>query len=100
VGLFTGMVSLSSDTIYRLALKPTTANNITLQYFDVAAAGHMQAHWGGEGWALTSRVDSGAWAAVTTTRRPFLWPYVCAIDDAAGGGGSGGGPLIGGRLVR
>jgi hypothetical protein len=93
------VVELQASTTYRLALKPTSANNVTLWYFDVAVAGHLQAHVGGVDWCLTTRVDSGAWAAATTTRRPFLWPNVCAIDDGAGAGG--GGPLIGaGRLVR
>jgi hypothetical protein len=99
VGQAAAVIELDASTTYRLALKPTTANNITLHYFDVADANHLTLHPGGVTWCLTSRIDAGSWAAVTATRRPFLWPYVCAIDDAAGGGG-GGGPLVGGRLVR
>lgn len=82
-----GMVTLAANTTYRIALKPN-ATNITLVYFEVAAAGHFQAHVGGEAWAYTTRVDAGSWAAATTTRRPFLWPYVCAMDDGAGSGGT------------
>jgi hypothetical protein len=94
VGPFAAMLSLAANTTYRLALKPTAASAVLLSYIDVAAAGHFQAHVGGEAWAMTSRVDGGAWAAPTATRRPFLWPYVCAIDDAVGGAGGGAAMLI------
>lgn len=84
---FPGILSLSAGTTYRLAVKPTSANSVTLYYFDVADANHFTCHTGGTGWCLTSRVDAGSWASATATRRPFLWPYVCAIDDGASAGG-------------
>lgn len=86
-GCFGAALSLTENTTYRLALKPTTANNVVLHYFDVATAGHLQAHIGGEDWALTGRVNGGSWDAPTTTRRPFLWPMLAGLDDGAGGGG-------------
>ena len=100
LGQFPAMLSLTKDTTYRLALKPTSANNVTLSYFDVAAAGHFQAHTGGTAWCLTSRVDGGSWAAATTTRRPFLWPHICAIDDAVSTGGTtiAGTPMLRGMV--
>jgi hypothetical protein len=83
-------ISLTANTTYRIAFKPTTTTNVTLYYFDVSDANHLQCHVGGTAWAMTSRLDSGAWAAPTTTRRPFLWPFVSSIGDDAGAGGGGG----------
>lgn len=83
-GTFASYVELASGTTYRLSLKPSVANQLSLRYFDVAAAGHLQAHVGGEAWALTSRTDGGAWAAPTTTRRPFLWPCLAGMDFVSG----------------
>jgi len=71
---FDGVQNLTGGATYRLGIKPTTTNDIRLYYFDVAAAGHLQAHIGGTGWVLTSRTDAGSWAAPTTTRRLLLFP--------------------------
>ena len=79
-------ILLVANTTYRLAFKPTqTAANITIQYFDVAAANHLQAHDLGPSCALTSRLDLGSWAAPTTTRRLFAGLSISAVDDGAGG---------------
>jgi len=80
-------LSLSADTNYHLSLKPTTTNNVLLHYFDVAAAGHLQAHAGGEGWVLCEQTNGGGYSITAATRRPFLWPMLAGIDDGAGGGG-------------
>lgn len=84
---FTQTRSLTASTTYRVALKPTTTASVALQYFDVSAAGHLQAHSMGEDWIMGSRLDAGAWAAGTTTRRPLIFPRVCGFDDGVGGGG-------------
>jgi hypothetical protein len=86
---FTQTQSLTANTTYRVALKPTTTTSIALQYLDVSAAGHLQAHSMGEDWTICSRLDAGAWAAGTTTRRPLIFVRVCGFDDAAGGAGGG-----------
>lgn len=77
---FPGEVRLCANTTYRIAVKPTTTNNVSLRYFDVSAANHFTAHVGGSTWALTGRVNGGAWDAITATRRPFLWPHVSALN--------------------
>lgn len=87
VGQLPAAIALAAGTTYRLAVKPTTANNVALYYFDVSDANHLTCHIGGTSWAYTSRFDAGAWDAPTTTRRPFLWPWVCALSDGVGGGG-------------
>jgi hypothetical protein len=84
-------ISLTANTTYRLALTPDTANNVVLYYFDVDAANHMQALDGGTSFAITSRVDAGAWAAPTATRRPWMGIRISAVSDGVGGGGGGGG---------
>lgn len=81
---FADQISLTANTTYRLALKPTTANNVTLFYFDVAAAGHFQALEGGTAFCLDSRLDSGAWIGAVTTRRPWTGLRLSAFDDATG----------------
>ena len=85
---FTAEISLTANTTYRLALKPTTANSVTLLQVDVSANGHFQAWAGGTAWNTTSRVDAGSWAAVTATRRPLMGIRVSACDDGVGGGGT------------
>lgn len=89
--LLDAALSLDANTTYRVALKPTSANNVTVNYFDVVNADHLQAHIGGTAWRYIDRADAGAWNSATTTRRPFLWPHVCGIDDAVSVGGGGGG---------
>lgn len=59
---------LSPSTAYYLALKPTTASNITTYSFTVSAANHFQAHPGGTEFQYATRTDAGAWTDVTTQR--------------------------------
>lgn len=73
--------TLVPGTVYRLSLKPTTTNGVSLHYFEVAAANHMQALPGGTSWVYTTRVDAGAWAAPTTTRRPWAGLRISALDN-------------------
>ena len=84
--LFDAEVELAANTTYRLAFKPTTANGVNLRYFDVATANHLQAHSGGTTFALTARVNAGAWDSPTTTRRPFMGLSFSSFDDGSGGG--------------
>jgi hypothetical protein len=54
---------------YRLTIKPTTANNITYYYHDVANASYWTAVQGGPAsFNFTSRTDAGAWSETTTRR--------------------------------
>lgn len=63
-------ITFSKDVTYKLALKPTTANNVSAYYIDVANADHKQAFIG-ESWNYTERTDGGAWSATTLTRQLF-----------------------------
>lgn len=99
-GSFSQEISLSANTAYKLAVQPTqTTSNVRLFYFDVSAAGHMQAHDGGANFLINGRINAGAWAGTTTTRRPLLGLRVSSLDDAvSAGGGGGGGRIIGGGM--
>jgi hypothetical protein len=89
--------TLATGVTYRLALKPTTANSVTICFFDVANANHFQAHPGLLTGSYTTRVNAGSWAAATTTRRPYAGIRLSAIDDGAGGGAAG---VIGSANLR
>lgn len=70
-------VTLTPGNTYRLMLKPTTANNVALYSLDVADAGHLKCVGNSGNWLFTSRTDGGAFAAVTTTRRPMMGLRIC-----------------------
>ena len=80
-------VTLSTSATYRLALKPTTTNSVTAHYMDVNASGHWQAMRGFAGSAYTTRVDGGAWAATTATRRPMCGISISALSDVSSSAG-------------
>ncbi len=62
-------VSLSSGQTYRLAIKPTTANNVGMQYFTVGNSSVLNAWPGGPNAYYSQRTDAGAWTD-TNTRVP------------------------------
>lgn len=73
-------VALTADTTYRLAIKPTTVNTVTLYYRDVSAAGHRAVTHLGTTARLNSRTDAGAWGAGTDTRIIFAGVRISGID--------------------
>lgn len=82
---FPGAVTLEANKVYRLAFKPTTANNVSVYTYDVVNANHFQGYFGGTEFHHSTRVDAGAWSD-TTTRRIVGGISFCAFDD--------GGPLL------
>lgn len=78
--------SLSANTTYYLAIKPTTTSTVRIASFDVAASAVMGCFLGGTNFVLATRADSGAWST-TDTSRPFMGIVVDQFDDGAGGGG-------------
>jgi hypothetical protein len=80
--------TLTKDTVYYIAFKPTTATSVNLYWFTVFAAAifdqldlDQNAYW-------SQRTDAGAWSDIVT-KRPFLAAVISALDDGAGGGGAG-----------
>lgn len=97
-GHFTNPQELAANTVYRLAIKPTTTTSVTIPRFLVPSAASMGQINGGVQFYESTRVDAGAWTDTTTTR-PYFFIQFDQFDDGTGGGSGGEGPLIGGRLV-
>lgn len=74
--LFSSAVTLTGNVVYRLAVKPTTANSITLPYLDVDNVELLTLHFGGKTWRSITRTDGGAWDTPVATRRPYIWPTI------------------------
>lgn len=91
-------VTIAANTDYYLSVKPTTTDNVSIYYFDVSAASHLQAHAGGEAFNYSTRVNGGSWAAATATRRMYAGVRLSSFHD--GGGAGGGARIIGGTVVR
>lgn len=85
-GFFNSPQDLAANTVYRLALKPTTANNITNVEFTFPSNASMASIFGGIEWYWSERTDAGSWSD-TTTKRPNIYPLFDKFDDGASGGG-------------
>lgn len=102
---FPATVTLSAGTTYRIAVLPTTTNNVTVQYFDVSSSylglldclpGGQAMHYSSRNRSSTTDPDAAAWSQ-TTNRRLGLGLIVDQFDDGAGGSSST--RLIGGVLA-
>jgi hypothetical protein len=78
--LFTNDATLQPNTFYRLAIKPTTGNNVSIYDFTVNAAAIMDAVEGGQNFRASERTGAGAWSQ-TPTRRPFMGLLVTELDS-------------------
>jgi hypothetical protein len=97
---FSSVVDIPANTDFYLSLRADTATNIALPYLDVNTRNYWQAIDGGINFRYTSRVDGGAWAEETLTRRIAAGLMICGFSDGAGAGGGGGLPVLGGSIVR
>lgn len=83
---FGSAILLSKDTVYRLAVKPTTTTNVGVLEMTVSIAAMMDMLSGGQAFYYSQRTDAGTWSD-TTTRRPFMGLIIDQIDDGVGGSG-------------
>jgi len=83
---FAAEITLTANTTYRLAVKPTTTTALSVYSFDVSSAGFLASHPGGTAYNYTTRVDLGSWAAATTTRRMMLGLRISSVDDGSATG--------------
>lgn len=79
-------IILTTGNTYRIAVKPTTANNVSVRYRDVSVAALRAITAYGTNWSSTSRTDAGSWAADTTTRLMNVGYRI--VSTAVAGGGS------------
>jgi hypothetical protein len=85
-GWSAGEVVLQPGRQYYLAVKPTQATaNVTAYSYDVSAAGHLGGQDAGQDFNYSSRVDAGAWAAVTATRRLLAGVRISSVDNGVRG---------------
>lgn len=92
---FGSEVSLTANTDYAIAFKPTTANSCNMNVLTYANAAFRKFYCGTN--ASRASRASGAFAS-NTTNIPLIGVRISGFDDGAGGGG--GGPLIGGRILK
>lgn len=94
-------VSLSANTLYRIVIKPTTTNNVSMTYQVLAATTATMI--GGGNIYMTQRTDAGAWTNYNNGTDGYRFLEMAlglsAFDDAVSAGG-GGAPIIGGSIVR
>ena len=86
--------AILKDTYYRLVVKPTTANSVTVYDNTLHSAAALDSLPGGQNAHLTTRVDAGSWTD-TTTRKPIMGVLCDQFDDQTGGAAPGfSSPLI------
>jgi len=73
--MFSSLQELQADTLYRIAVKPTTTNSVTLSFFIVDAVEHLDFHQG-QNFHLWTRVNAGAWGGEVTTRAYPIVPII------------------------
>lgn len=85
---FSSSISLTANTWYRAAFKPTTAADVRPVYGDAVSAAALDQMPGGQDFYWSQRTDAGSWTD-TTTRRPMIALLLDAFDDGTGGAGGG-----------
>ncbi|MCR4287139.1 MAG: hypothetical protein NUW09_03905 [Deltaproteobacteria bacterium] len=95
--MFDAPVSITKDTWYRLALKPTTGTSITLYHMDANSLAIVDSMEMGQNF-LYSTSAGGAWTD-TTTRRPFMGLIFDQFDEGVSAGG-GGARIIGSPIIQ
>ena len=93
--IFAEQILVANHT-YRIGLRPTTTNNVTLYNFSVSNANHLQAWPGGTSW-MYNTFHTSAWGTPTATKRPLIGLRLSAVDDGTGSGG--GGTVSGARMI-
>jgi len=79
IALFSSLQELAADTLYRIAVKPTTTNNVTLNAYDVTQAGELDFMLG-EDFHYWSRLDGGAWDNENTLRCLHIFPIIAQMN--------------------
>lgn len=81
-------VTLVANATYRVTVRPTTTNAVSLYYATFQSAALMSTMEGGDNFYMTSRLNQAApWTDYNagTFRRPRMHLQLSALDDAVGG---------------
>jgi hypothetical protein len=99
-------LELTAGSTYRIAVKPTTTNNVQQQYYLIGAGAAGASAFPGRfvNYFYTTRTDAGAWTNYNNGSDGYRWPagfYLGfdAFDDAAGGAG-GNANIFSGSVIR
>jgi len=84
---FDAPVNLAAGATVRLGIRPSTAGNVNVTYFDMPTATAMDAIPMGQGASFSSRADLGAWTDIAT-RRLAAALLIDQLDDGTGLGGT------------
>lgn len=71
---------ITKNTTYYASVQPSTTNAVALASIDLNSASHLNVWPGGSNATHTSRVDAGAWATATTTRRFMAGVRISSIE--------------------
>jgi hypothetical protein len=86
---FDAEYTLTAGVTYYLSVLPSSGSNVNIHRLDLNAAGHRVCYSGGTAIGYATRIDAGAWAAITTTSIPMMGFLVSSIDDGVSAGGGG-----------
>lgn len=81
-------LALDANTVYRVGVAPTTANNVSLYSLDTNSVALMGL-LAGANFHYWDRVDAGAWGNENTTRWVAMRLLLSQVDDGAGSGSGG-----------
>jgi len=87
-------ITLAANATYRVTIRPTTTNNVTLRYLPFASLDLLATMDGGTAFYMTSRLNQGgAWTDYNsgTFRRPRISLLLSAFSDSEYAGGVFGG---------
>jgi hypothetical protein len=82
--VFASTHSFAADDTLRLMVKPTSANNVSIQSVTLNNANDRVAYHG-TGGSGNSRVDGGSFGTTDTTELPIIGLHVVGLDDGVGG---------------
>lgn len=87
---FSSAYDLAANTIARVTVRPTTANNVDVTYSSFASLEHMDTLEGGSALYMTTRLNQGgSWSNYNASspgfRRPRIALELSALSDGLGG---------------
>lgn len=79
-------ITISANTTYRIALKPSSTSNVTVMRCTIPSNSYLAALPSGSEWYESTRTDAGAWTD-TDTNIPMMGLVINGYEATAGGSG-------------